>query len=108
MTEKIPFYKMGNEMAIRKQVIDGQYPPRPEVLPSDELWNLIQDCWEQEYTTQILERLANPLIGGTPALATVLDWDETFSSRFRRSLQGRQLLPSVAELEHRLFGDGEL
>jgi hypothetical protein len=35
------------------------------------------------------------------------DWDETFTSKFRSSLQAQPLLPSVNQIEHMLFGDGE-
>jgi hypothetical protein len=32
------------------------------------------------------------------------DWDDTFTSRFRRHLLGQPLLPSVMEFERVIFG----
>jgi hypothetical protein len=34
------------------------------------------------------------------------DWDEEFTSKFRRSLQAEPLLPPVTQIERMIFGDG--
>ncbi|KAF7360303.1 Protein kinase domain-containing protein [Mycena venus] len=51
-----------------------------------------------------ITQLVEPAIGAkTKESAT--DWDETISSRSRRSFQEWPLLPSIAAIEHRIFGD---
>jgi hypothetical protein len=56
--------------------------------------------------SQIVERLGGPSIGAqtTPFVA---DWDDTSTSKFRRSLQAEPLQPSVAQIERMLFGEGK-
>ncbi|KAJ6495963.1 kinase-like domain-containing protein [Mycena vulgaris] len=54
--------------------------------------------------TEILERLVSPSIGAKVTQSGA-DWDETYSSRFRRSVQQWPLLPSVIEVGHRIFKD---
>ncbi|KAJ7898110.1 kinase-like domain-containing protein [Mycena leptocephala] len=90
--------------------IDGtaSHPPRP-MLCSDSLWELLQNCWvgnaEMRPTApQIVERLEGPSIRATTTSSTT-DWDDKFTSKFRRSLQTQPLLPSVTQIERMLFGD---
>jgi hypothetical protein len=71
----------------------------------------MQKCWEQDThmrptASKIVDCLADPSIGiqMTPSTS---DWNEEFTSKFRRSQQGRPLLPSVTQIEHMLFGDGK-
>ncbi|KAJ6514519.1 kinase-like domain-containing protein [Mycena vulgaris] len=109
LTGKVPFFEWPNDMAVSMKVIAGQRPLRPESAP-DALWMLLQDCWHQTSVnrpaiTQIVQRLVGPQIGAETA-QTATDWDETFSSKFRRTLQDSPLLPSVTGIERRMFGDG--
>jgi hypothetical protein len=55
---------------------------------------------------QIVERLVGSLIRATTT-SSVTDWDDKFTSKFRRSVQAQPLLPSVTQIEYMLFGDGE-
>lgn len=96
-------------MAVGLKVIAGTRPSRPEIIIPDGLWRLLQDCWEHDpgkrpKVDQIIRRLVNPPIGGNPTQSAP-DWDETFSSKIRRSLQD-WTLPSVTGLERRVFGAG--
>ncbi|KAJ7931945.1 kinase-like domain-containing protein [Mycena leptocephala] len=90
------------------QILNGKHPPRP-MLCSDSLWELLQNCWvgnaEMRPTApQIVERLEGPSIRATTTSSTT-DWDDKFTSKFRRSLQTQPLLPSVTQIERMLFGD---
>ncbi|KAJ7139294.1 kinase-like domain-containing protein [Mycena epipterygia] len=109
-TAKSPFFDVANEMAVAINVINGHRPSRPETLSQDTLWVLIEDCWKQEpdkrpTATEITQRLVSPLIGATTA-GSDTDWDEKYSARFRRSVQQWPLLPSVAKIQGRIFGEG--
>jgi hypothetical protein len=55
--------------------------------------------------SQIVERLVGPPVQAT-TISFTTDWDDKFTSKFRRSLQAQPLLPSVTQLERMLFGDG--
>jgi hypothetical protein len=115
MTGKVPFYDRGaNEIAVMFAVIQGIRPSRPAECSGtpalDNLWELIQECWRKESDArlkadQIVERLVGPLIQATTTRSTS-DWDDTFTSKFRRSMQVQCLLPSVAQIERMIFGDG--
>jgi hypothetical protein len=77
----------------------------------DSLWELIQNCWHQQAemrptASQVVERLVGPSIGAKITSSTT-DWDDKFTSKFRRSLQAKPLLPSITQIEHMLFGDGK-
>jgi hypothetical protein len=77
----------------------------------DSLWELLQNCWEgkaemRPTAPQIVERLVGSLIRATTT-SSVTDWDDNFTSKFRRSVQAQPLLPSVTQIEYMLFGDGE-
>jgi ethanolamine utilization protein EutP (predicted NTPase) len=37
---------------------------------------------------------------------SAVDWNDWFTSRFRRQFLGQQRLPSVAEVERVILGDG--
>ncbi|KAJ7126699.1 kinase-like domain-containing protein [Mycena epipterygia] len=107
---KVPFFELPNDMAVIFKVVKGHRPSRPELMPVDGLWILLQHCWEQTSDkrptiAQIVQRLVGPEIGAQTD-QTATDWDETFSSKFRRSLQHFPLLPSVTGIERRIFGDG--
>jgi hypothetical protein len=34
------------------------------------------------------------------------EWDDKFTSKFRRSLQAQSILPSVSQIDGIFFGDG--
>ncbi|KAJ7126710.1 kinase-like domain-containing protein [Mycena epipterygia] len=110
LTAKAPFFELPNDMAVSLKVIVGHRPSRPESIRVDGLWILLQDCWEQTSDkrptiAQTVQRLVGPEIGAETD-QTATDWDDTFSSKFRRSLQCVPLLPSIVAIERRIFGDG--
>ncbi|KAJ6551298.1 kinase-like domain-containing protein [Mycena capillaripes] len=115
MTGKIPFHELPNDMAVILYIaVDGKRPSRPNSCSGtpalDSLWELVQNCWQESAemrptATQIVERLIGPLIGAITTSCTT-DWDDKFTSKFRRSLQTEPLLPSVTLIERMLFGNG--
>ncbi|KAJ7719093.1 kinase-like domain-containing protein [Mycena maculata] len=109
LTGKAPFFEIFNDAAVMFKVLGGSRPARPDGC-FDGLWDLLQDCWkenqaERPTSGQIVQRLVGPSILATTTQSTT-DWDEEFSSKFRRSLQIQPLLPSVTQIEHMIFGDG--
>ncbi|KAJ6460860.1 kinase-like domain-containing protein, partial [Mycena vulgaris] len=112
LTGKAPFSELSNDMAASMRVIGGHRPSRPDIASQDGLWVLIEDCWRQRpdqrpTMTEIITRLLSPLIGAKTTRSAT-DWDETYSSRFRRSVQQWPLLPSVDQVECRLVEEGSL
>jgi serine/threonine protein kinase len=108
LTGQRPFHDL-NDMAVMFHIVGGKRPPRP-MSCSDSLWELLQNCWlenaEMRPTApQIVKRLEGPLIRATTTSCTT-DWDDKYTSKFRRSLQSQPLLPSVTQIERILFGDG--
>ncbi|KAJ7088699.1 hypothetical protein C8R44DRAFT_443990 [Mycena epipterygia] len=112
ITGKVPFHEWPNDMAVMFQVADGKRPSQPSSCSGttalDNLWKLVEDCWKDKpdsrpTAVQIVERLKSPLIQATTTRPTT-DWDEKFSSKFRRSLQVQPLLPSINQIEHMIFG----
>lgn len=103
-------------MAVMFRVLGGDRPPQPTSCSGtaelESLWKLLQNCWEENpdirpTASQIVERLVGPTIRATTTSFTT-DWGDKSTSKFRRSLQARPLLPSVTQIEHMLFGEGEL
>ncbi|KAJ6598279.1 kinase-like domain-containing protein [Mycena vulgaris] len=114
LTGKVPFHEFPNDMAVMLKVLGGQRPSKPiscsGTTPLDGLWELLQDCWREKSDArptaiQIVERLVGPLIRATTTRSTT-DWDDTFSSKFRRSMEGQPVLLSVAQIERMIFGVG--
>ncbi|KAJ7113514.1 kinase-like domain-containing protein [Mycena epipterygia] len=114
LTGKVPFYELPNDMAVMFKVVEGRRPSRPtsgsDTVALDSLWELLEDCWKETpdkrpTAAQIVERLKSPSIQATTTQSTT-DWNEQFSSKFRRSLQVQPLLPSVPQIERMIFGDG--
>ncbi|KAJ7826994.1 kinase-like domain-containing protein, partial [Mycena olivaceomarginata] len=111
LTGKAPFYEFFLDAPVIFKVLAGFRPSRPATIPSDDgLWLLLQDCWSQQSydrpnASQIVQHLVGPTVGAKIMAATV-DWDETISSKCRRSLQDWPLLPSISEIERQIFGDG--
>ncbi|KAJ6495966.1 kinase-like domain-containing protein [Mycena vulgaris] len=109
LTGMPPFSELTNDTAVGMRVIGGQRPSKPGVASPAGLWTLLENCWAQisdqrPTMTAILERLVGLSIGAKTTHSEA-DWDETYSSRFRRSVQQWPLLPSVSEVEHRIFKD---
>ncbi|KAJ7300978.1 kinase-like domain-containing protein [Mycena albidolilacea] len=108
LTGQLPFHDL-NDMAVMFHILNGKHPLRP-MSCSDSLWELLQNCWVENAgmrptAPQIVERLEGPSIRATTTSSTT-DWDDTFTSKFRRSLQTQPLLPSVTQIERILFGEG--
>ncbi|KAJ7824686.1 kinase-like domain-containing protein, partial [Mycena leptocephala] len=113
LTGKPPFPELRMEAAVIQAVLEGSRPSRTASCsgtPSlDGLWNLLQDCWEEHPTRrptvgEIVERLMGPDIQATTTQSTS-DWDERFTSRFRRRFLSQRPLPSVLDFERLVFGD---
>ncbi|KAF8218343.1 hypothetical protein K438DRAFT_1557721, partial [Mycena galopus ATCC 62051] len=113
-TGKVPFHELQNDMAVMMKVAGGHRPPRPKSCSGtpalDALWELMQNCWDEKpemrpTASGIVKRLAGPVIEAKTTPFS-LDWDDQFTSKFRRSLQPQPLLPSVIHIERILFGDG--
>ncbi|KAF8186928.1 kinase-like domain-containing protein, partial [Mycena galopus ATCC 62051] len=111
LTGKAPLYEIPRDVTVLIRVLEGIRPSRPETISADDkLWLLMQDCWREKSChrpsiSEIVRRLV--AIGAKTAESTT-DWDETFSSRSRRSFQDWPLLPSVTAIERRIFGDGAI
>ncbi|KAJ7108587.1 kinase-like domain-containing protein, partial [Mycena epipterygia] len=111
LTGKAPFFEIKFDITVGIKVLQGLRPSRPDTIPHDDsIWLLLQDCWKEKPAdrgpdvAQIIERLVNPPIGAKPTQSTT-DWDVTFSSKFRCSMQEWPLLPSVTGIERQIFGD---
>ncbi|KAJ7929734.1 kinase-like domain-containing protein [Mycena leptocephala] len=99
LTGTAPFPELLTDGAVIMAVFQGHRPSRPPSCSAslDGLWNLLQNCWEERTdirptASQIVECLISP---GIHAIKTEYtpDWDDTFTSRFRRRLLGQQPLP---------------
>ncbi|KAF7334744.1 Protein kinase domain-containing protein [Mycena sanguinolenta] len=110
---KRPFVELHLDSAVIAEVLAGSRPSATISCANNSnlngLWGLIQDCWQENLemhptAAQIVGRLLSPAIQATKTLSTT-DWDHTFTSKFRRSLQLQPLLPTVAEIKHMIFGD---
>ncbi|KAJ6466796.1 kinase-like domain-containing protein [Mycena sanguinolenta] len=115
LTGQVPFQELQNDMAVMMKVAIGYRPPRlmscSGTTALDGLWKLMEMCWEGEAENrptafQVSALLLHPSLGAKPT-PFIADWDEKSTSRFRRSVQAEPLLPSVAQIERMLFGDGE-
>ncbi|KAJ7873721.1 kinase-like domain-containing protein, partial [Mycena leptocephala] len=114
MSGTIPFPELRQDTAVIFAVIEGKRPLQPMSCTGttvlDSLWELLNNCWEgrakmRPTAPQIVERLKGPSIGAKTGSSTT-DWDNQFTSRFRRSLQTTDLLLSLTRVEHILFGKG--
>ncbi|KAJ7873745.1 kinase-like domain-containing protein, partial [Mycena leptocephala] len=114
MSGTIPFPELPNDMAVMFAVIEGKQPLRPMSCTGttvlDSLWELLNNCWKgkaemRPTACQIVEQLEGPLIAAK-TMSSTTDWDDQFTSRFRCSLQTADLLLSLNQIEHILFGKG--
>ncbi|KAJ7511508.1 kinase-like domain-containing protein [Mycena galericulata] len=48
LTRHPPFFELPNEMAVSIKVIAGHRPFRPQIISSDVLWALFENCWQQK------------------------------------------------------------
>jgi len=113
LMEKPPFAELRLDSAVIAEVLAGSRPSATAACANNSnlkgLWDLIQDCWQENLemrpaAAQIVGRLIGPAIQATKIQSTT-DWDDTFTSKFRRSLQLQPPLPTVAEIKHMIFGD---
>ncbi|KAJ7328749.1 kinase-like domain-containing protein [Mycena albidolilacea] len=114
LTRRVPFHELPNDVTVMFTVVEGNRPSRPEACHSgtsalDGLWQLLQICWDGQAekrpnAAQIVEQLEGLSIR-TSTVLSMTDWDEKFTSKFRRSLPDIRLLPSVAHIERQIFGD---
>ncbi|KAJ7267300.1 kinase-like domain-containing protein, partial [Mycena rebaudengoi] len=117
LTGKAPFYEIHKDVAIILKVIGGERPSCPisgsgaePTLLMDGLWALLQDCWadnagDRPVTTQIIKRLTGSPIYARTSRSSV-DWNESYTSKFRRSLRQKPLLLCITHIERRLCGNG--
>jgi hypothetical protein len=112
LTGKVPLYELSNDLIVMFKVVEGQRPSRSISCSGttglDSLWELLLQCWEGEAekrptAPQVVERLVGPSIQAKTTSSTA-DWDDKFTSKFRRSQVRSPLLPSVADIERALFG----
>ncbi|KAJ7176798.1 kinase-like domain-containing protein [Mycena filopes] len=113
LTGNVPFHTEKNDMVVMLQVLEGVRPTQPAACSGtrqlNSVWKLLESCWEADpqmrpTAGQIVERLVDPLVGAKTTTSTT-DWDDQSTCKFRRSLQDWPLLPSVNQIECRLFGN---
>ncbi|KAF7343343.1 Protein kinase domain-containing protein [Mycena venus] len=113
LTGNVPFCELSNEMAVMMKVAKGYRPSRPlscSGTPAlDSLWELMRNCWQgkaerRPTASQIVARLLSPSILAKVS-STTTEWNDKFTSKFRRSLEVKHLLPSVEQIKRMLFGD---
>ncbi|KAJ6530243.1 kinase-like domain-containing protein, partial [Mycena capillaripes] len=112
LTGQVPFHDLPNDMTVMFSIIQGKRPARPMSCSGtpalDALWELLQKCWDgihdmRPAAPEIVKQLVGPGIRATTTSSTA-DWDDKFTSKFRRSFQALPLLPSVTQIECLLFG----
>ncbi|KAJ7084501.1 kinase-like domain-containing protein [Mycena crocata] len=96
LSGKIPLHDV-SEPAVIFKVLEGIRPARPVPWPDNEAYNHI---WE--LLQQIVEQLTHAPIGAEHSQPG-MDWDDSYSSRFRRSLLKSPLLPSINEIKRKMF-----
>ncbi|KAJ7678568.1 kinase-like domain-containing protein [Mycena olivaceomarginata] len=113
LTGKAPFSELHTDPAVIIAVLEGR---RPSCLPScsgtpslDGLWNLLEKCWDKDAqirptAPQIVECLTGTEIKAKET-ACISDWDNAFTSRFRRHVLGQQPLPFREDFNDVFFGE---
>ncbi|KAJ7169048.1 kinase-like domain-containing protein [Mycena crocata] len=111
-----PFAELRLDSAVIFKVLAGIRPSRPASLSptrtSQGLWDLIKCCWKEQAqirptASRIVQALTSLIIRATTTSSNV-DWDETFTSKFRRSVQVLPPLPSVSEIECMIFREQQI
>jgi hypothetical protein len=111
LTGKIPFHELTNDgQVIFAVVIEKQPLSCSGTIALDSLWELLQNCWDGQAQmrpgpSQIVKKLMESPISADTTLSST-DWDDEMTSRFRRSLHTKLLLPSVGQIESMLFANG--
>ncbi|KAJ7741675.1 hypothetical protein B0H16DRAFT_1029545 [Mycena metata] len=86
--------------------MQGVRPSRLETMSPAPLWPLLESCWAENPEDRPIMISTVQLLQSEPIAAPVKesrpDWDETYSARFRRSIQQWPLVPSVPEIERRI------
>ncbi|KAJ7121957.1 hypothetical protein C8R43DRAFT_48929 [Mycena crocata] len=101
LTGSLPFPDL-TDVAVMYQVMHGHRPARSSKI-SDEVWNLMTDCWQTEpeqrpSAEEIVFRLRDLPIGAVPTNAAS-DWDPWYTSKFRSSLEEHTLFLSCGKME---------
>ncbi|KAF8211578.1 kinase-like domain-containing protein, partial [Mycena galopus ATCC 62051] len=97
LTGKVPFFEILYEAGvIYKVTVEGARPSGLEMIAQD-LRPLLDDCWHEEPDERptaavILQRLLRQPMG-QEIRQSPPDWDDTYSARFRRSVQEWPLFP---------------
>ncbi|KAJ7367154.1 hypothetical protein DFH08DRAFT_836665 [Mycena albidolilacea] len=111
LSGKVPFYELPEPAVIFKVTIDRVRPGRPVFWEESEvyngIWQLMEECWKEEFdgrptAMDIVQRLGRAPIRAKQTQLE-MDWDHTFSSQFRCSLQNWPLLPSSSQITRKLF-----
>ncbi|KAJ7939112.1 kinase-like domain-containing protein [Mycena leptocephala] len=107
LSGNLPFYELLEPAVMYQVTMKGLRPARPvpwgESKEHDGLWQLMEECWKEEWDTrptaaEIIQRLIHSPIGAKPTRLE-MDWGHTSSSRFRPSLHDCPLLPSITQIE---------
>ncbi|KAJ7258840.1 hypothetical protein C8J57DRAFT_1018680, partial [Mycena rebaudengoi] len=85
-----PFRDSTNDCAAMLKVVEGQRPTRSLSIP-DNVWDLMEECWKADLEArpsakQIVSRLRDLPICAIPT-DTASDWDPSYTSKFRSSLE---------------------
>ncbi|KAJ7306663.1 kinase-like domain-containing protein [Mycena albidolilacea] len=113
LTGKAPFFEVETDGQVILHVHRGGQLSRPDLATCDPiLWVLIRDCLQQNPTLrpvahQITRRLLEPPIQAK-AKESITDWDQTSTRKIRRLVQNPPVLPSILEIQRRIFGDSAL
>jgi serine/threonine protein kinase len=109
-----PFPELCADGAVIMAVLNGRRPSRPPSCSGtpvlDGLWKLLQRCWAKTpgirpTASQIVEHLTGADIQAKKSQSTT-DWDDAFTSRFRRHFLGPRPLSSGLEFERVIFDSG--
>ncbi|KAJ7737465.1 kinase-like domain-containing protein [Mycena maculata] len=113
LTGALPFKDM-TDVAIIFAVVSNNLarPARPIPWPETDAysatWVLLERCWTQEaHSRPTAAEIVRTLVS-CPIEAKVksgTDWDEAYSSRFRRSVRQSPLLLTASEIESAIFRD---
>ncbi|KAJ7622888.1 kinase-like domain-containing protein [Mycena polygramma] len=108
-----PFPELRTDGAVINAVLQGRRPSQPKSCSGTPslfgLWNLVQECWNEQPSmrptaAQVVARLTGPEIQAKQS-AGPIEWDHSYTSRFRRRFILEESLPSVSEFEGIVFGD---
>ncbi|KAJ7651364.1 hypothetical protein FB45DRAFT_859919 [Roridomyces roridus] len=95
-TDTVPFYDLKYDTAVMLQVLQGKRAERPINCIKDGIWNLMEICWAQEPDKRpsaagIVQILRERPIEALPTCSVVSDWDPSYISKFRSSLEEHTL-----------------